>query len=54
MYCLKCEHKPKLKETECYEYGNIFYQKYICPICGSEHECSSQSGDMEQIYLNLI
>jgi len=53
MQCINCNPKVKLIEQESDEYGNVFYQFYICPKCDTRHYCTSQSGDMVEEYLDV-
>lgn len=53
MYCLICEPLIKLQLEESTEKWGWFYNYYKCPQCGTEYECSSQSGDMVQENLNI-
>lgn len=53
MYCLVCEPIERLEKTYDDFDSGVFFQYYICPKCGTEHHCSSQSGDMIQEYLDI-
>jgi hypothetical protein len=55
MYCLICEPLIELEKTttDYDEVTQTFIQEYRCPSCNTLHECTSQSGDMVQEYLNI-